>query len=119
MSEIKAGDICVFKRGRFAVRVEYVDPNPSEEQNRTAVCRTLNDSVAYKADYRFFPPLSELTTVEKLCEEYSDFMTFTAAVMNIAPKDEPANKSIVWHFWNLGRQARMHLLKWNVRQQLE
>lgn len=111
--EIKTGDVCIHRRLRIAVWVESVDRAPF------ATCQKLNASPDNHEGNRFWPELDELVTVDQFCEEWSDFMTFTASVMNIAPKDEPANKSVVWHFWNLGRQARLHLLKWNVRQYLE
>lgn len=113
-SEIKPGHICIHRQLRIAVLVVDLDGS------RFAACRKLDESILNsETDNRFWPEVDQLVTIEQFCQEWSDFMTFTASVMSISPPDEPTNRGLVWRFWYLGRQAKLHLMKWNVRQQLE
>lgn len=120
---VRKGDICVIRK--YSIAVQVLDfYTPPDTDAPTAFVRFLEDfdwkpEKSYKIGDEGLWFVDELVTVRQLCEEYSDFMTFTASVMNLAPKDEPVNKSVVWRFWNLGRQARLYLVKWKVSQQLD
>lgn len=116
-------NICLMLRSHIVVRIEKFECPPNMPfDERVVLCAILEVPERLQEEYEGVPKgyfyIDEMITIQDVMRSWSDFMTFAAFVKNYSPQEEPLNKGLVWRFWNIGHEAYMHLLKWDVKEQL-
>lgn len=104
---MEIGDVYILRHERIPVMVLAIDMN-------LIFCRYLADGDDCIRGGSGSHSLSELVSVRRFCEEWSDAMTTLASIANRAPVDQPngGGHSIVWAFWHVGQQAKETLRRW-------